>query len=76
EYEIYIINDHTIDNRIHIAIVAGRWVVDQEVNIVKLSEGVYKVSCTEPIVADFSLNFMLNEKRMHCIIFFPKCVHE
>lgn len=43
EYEIYIKNDHTIDYRIHSGMVGGRWVRDQEVNIVKLTKGVYKV---------------------------------
>lgn len=61
EYEIYIKNDHTIDYRIHSGMVAGRWVRDQEVNIVKLTEGVYKVSWTEPTGTDVSLNFMPNE---------------
>ncbi|MDI5788266.1 phenolic acid decarboxylase [Bacillus licheniformis] len=45
-------------------------------DIVKLTEGVYKVSWTEPTGTDVSLNFMPNEKRMHGIIFFPKWVHE
>lgn len=76
EYEIYIKNDHTIDYRIHSGMVGGRWVRDQKADIVKLTEGVYKVSWTEPTGTDVSLNFMPNEKRMHGIIFFPKWVHE
>ncbi|BBP87801.1 hypothetical protein BsIDN1_14190 [Bacillus safensis] len=56
--------------------VGGRWVRDQEVNIVKLTKGVYKVSWTEPTGTDVSLNFMPEEKRMHGVIFFPKWVHE
>ena len=61
EYEIYIKNDHTIDYRIHSGMVGGRWVRDQEVNIVKLTKGVYKVSWTEPTGTDVSLNFMPEE---------------
>ncbi|MCY9433551.1 phenolic acid decarboxylase [Bacillus haynesii] len=76
EYEIYIKNDHTIDYRIHSGMVGGRWVRDQKADIVKLTEGVYKVSWTEPTGTDVSLNFMPNEKRMHGIICFPKWVHE
>ncbi|MBP2633669.1 MAG: padC [Firmicutes bacterium] len=76
EYEIYIKNDHTIDYRIHSGMVKGRWVRNQEVNIVKLIEDVYKVSWTEPTGTDVSLNFMLKEKRTHGSIFFPKWVHE
>ncbi|MBF7023331.1 phenolic acid decarboxylase [Staphylococcus kloosii] len=76
EYEIYIKNSHTIDYRIHSGMVKGRWVRNQEAHIVKLLEGVYKVSWTEPTGTDVSLNFMLNEKRTHGACFFPKWVHE
>lgn len=34
EYEIYIKNEKTIDYRIHGGMVAGRWVREQEVDIV------------------------------------------
>ena len=61
EYEIYIKNENTIDYRIHSGMVAGRWVRDQKVDIVKLTEGVYKVSWTEPTGTDVSLNFMPDE---------------
>lgn len=76
EYEIYIKNYHTIDYRIHSGMVKGRWVRNQEVNIVKLSEAIYKVSWTEPTGTDVCLNFMLNEKITHGTCFFPKWVHE
>ena len=36
EYEWYAKNSHTVDYRIHGGMVAGRWVKDQEANIVKL----------------------------------------
>lgn len=44
EYEWYAKNDHTVDYRIHGGMVAGRWVTDQEANIVKLTDGVFKVT--------------------------------
>jgi phenolic acid decarboxylase len=76
EYEMYIKNEDTIDYRIHSGMVGGRWVRDQKVDIVKLVDGVFKVSWTEPTGTDVSLNFMPADKRMHGIIFFPKWVHE
>ncbi len=48
EYEWYAKNDHTVDYRIHGGMVAGRWVKDQEANIVMLVPGIYKVAWTEP----------------------------
>ena len=76
EYEVYIKNENTVDYRIHSGMVAGRWVRDQKADIVKLVEGVYKVSWTEPTGTDVVLNFMLNEKRTHGTAFFPRWVHE
>ena len=76
EYEWYAKNDHTCDYRIHGGMVAGRWVTGQEANIVILTEGVYKVTWTEPTGTDVALDFMPNEKKMHGVIFFPKWVQE
>ncbi|KYC71305.1 hypothetical protein B4099_1768 [Heyndrickxia coagulans] len=42
----------------------------------KITDGVFKVSWTEPTGTDVSLNFMPDDKRMHGVIFFPKWVHE
>lgn len=56
--------------------VDGRWVCDQKTDIVKITDGVFKVSWTEPTSTDVSLNFMPDDKRMHGVIFFPKWVHE
>ena len=42
EYEWYAKNDHTVDYRIHGGMVAGRWVKDQEADIVMLTEGVIR----------------------------------
>ena len=72
EYEWYAKNDHTVDYRIHGGMVAGRWVTDQPADIVKLTDGVFKVTWTEPTGTDVALDFMPNEKKMHGTIFFPK----
>lgn len=76
EYEFYIKNENTVDYRIHSGMVGGRWVRDQKADIVKIADGVYKVSWTEPTGTDVCLNFMPNDNRMHGVIFFPKWVHE
>ncbi len=72
EYEWYAKNDHTVDYRIHGGMVAGRWVKDQEANIVMLTEGIYKVAWTEPTRTDVALDFVPNEKKLNGTIFFPK----
>lgn len=56
--------------------VAGRWVKDQEADIVMLTEGVYKITWTEPTGTDVALDFMPNEGKLHGTIFFPKWVEE
>lgn len=56
--------------------VAGRWVKDQEADIVMLTEGVYKITWTEPTGTDVALDFMPNEQKLHGTIFFPKWVEE
>lgn len=56
EYEFYVKNADTVDYRIHSGMVGGRWVKDQKADIVKLTDGVYKVSWTEPTGTDVSLN--------------------
>ena len=43
--------------------VAGRWVTGQEVNLVMLTEGVYKITWTEPTGTDVALDFMQKEKK-------------
>ena len=42
----------------------------------KLTDGVFKVTWTEPTGTDVALDFMPNEHRMHGTIFFPKWVQE
>ena len=76
EYEWYAKNDHTVDYRIHGGMVKGRWVKDQEADIVKLTDGVFKITWTEPTGTDVALDFMPNEKKLHGTIFFPKWVEE
>ncbi len=76
EYELYVKNEDTIDYRIHSGMVGERWVRDQKVDLVKLTENVYKISWTEPTGTDVSVAFMPKENRLHGIIFFPKWVHE
>ena len=75
-YELYVKNENTIDYRIHSGMVGGRWVRDQEVHIVKLTDGVFKICWTEPTGTDVSLDFMPNENKLHGVIFFPKWVHD
>ena len=76
EYEWYAKNDHTVDYRIHGGMVKGRWVKDQEADIVKLTDGVFKITWTEPTGTDVALDFMPNEKKRHGMLFFPKWVEE
>lgn len=76
KYEWYAKNDHTVDYRIHGGMVAGRWVRDQEADIVMLTEGVYKITWTEPTGTDVALDFIPNENKLHGTIFFPKWVEE
>ena len=76
EYEWCAKNDHTVDYRIHGGMVKGRWVEDQEADIVKLTDGVFKITWTEPTGTDVALDFMPNEKKLHGMIFFPKWVEE
>lgn len=76
EYEFYVKNQNTVDYRIHSGMVGGRWVRGQKADIVKITDGVFKVSWTEPTGTDVSPNFMPDDKRMHGVIFFPKWVHE
>ncbi len=56
--------------------VKGRWVKDQAVDMVKLTDGVFKITWTEPTGTDVALDFMPNEKKLHGTIFFPKWVEE
>lgn len=56
--------------------VGGRWVRDQKADIVKLADGVYKISWIELTGTDVSLSFMPDQNWLHGVIFFPKWVQE
>lgn len=46
------------------------------VDIIMLTEGIYKISWTEPTGTDVALDFLPNEDKLHGTIFFPKWVEE
>lgn len=74
QYEIYIKNATTVDYRIHSGIVGGRWVRDQKAHIVRLADGIYKVSWDEPTGTCVSLCFMLETRKTHGTAFFPQWI--
>jgi len=74
QYETYIKNERHLDYRVHSGIVAGRWVKDQEAHIVRLAEGVFRMSWVEPTGTGVSLAVNLVERRLHGAIFFPRWV--
>ena len=76
QYEIYIKNATTVDYRIHSGLVGGRWVRNQKAHIVRLVQGVYKVSWDEPTGTCVSLCFMLAERKTHGTAFFPKWIYD
>lgn len=76
QYEMYVKNFTTIDYRIHSGMVGGRWVKDQEVNIVMLTKGVFKVSWNEPTGTSVCVNLIPEERVVHGSIFFPRWVEE
>ena len=57
-------------------IVGGRWVKDQEAHIVRLADGVFRLSWVEPTGTGVSLAVNLPERRLHGTIFFPRWVVE
>jgi phenolic acid decarboxylase len=73
-YEMYVKNADTIDYRIHSGIVGGRWVRDQEVNLVALADDVHKISWHEPTGTSVVVNVMPGQMRLHGTIFFPRWV--
>jgi phenolic acid decarboxylase len=74
QYEFYVKNENTFDYRIHSGIVAGRWVKDQKVHIVKLADNIYKLSWDEPTGTTVSLAVNFNSRKLHGVIFFPRWV--
>lgn len=71
QYDLYIKNDRTIDYRVHGGLVGGRWVKDQEVHVVRLADGVVKVSWSEPTGTCVSVAYNFIEHRAHGATFFP-----
>jgi hypothetical protein len=55
---MYVKNDATIDYRIHSGHVGGRWAKGQQVDLVQLDEGSYKLSWTEPAGACVAVNIL------------------
>jgi phenolic acid decarboxylase len=76
QYEMYVKNATTIDYRIHTGMVGGRWVKDQQVDLVVLTAGVYKVSWNEPTGTSVVVNVVPGERVLHGTIFFPRWVEE
>ncbi len=74
QYEFYIKNERRIEYRVHSGIVGGRWVKDQEAHIVRLADGVFKVSWVEPTGTCVSVAVNLAERRVHGATFFPRWV--
>ena len=75
-YEMYVKNDHTIDYRIHSGMVGGRWVKDQQVDLVALDDDHYKISWTEPTGTSVAVNVIPGKRRLHGVIFFPQWVEQ
>jgi len=73
-YEMNFKNERMIDYRVHGGMVGGRWVKGQEVHIVRLADGVYKVSWNEPTGTCVSVAYNLNENRAHGATFFPRWI--
>lgn len=74
QYEMYVKNATTIDYRIHTGMVGGRWVKDQEVDLVQLDDDVYKVSWNEPTGTSVVVNILPSRRRLHGTIFFPQWI--
>lgn len=73
-YELYIKNATTIDYRIHTGHVGGRWVRDQRVDLVQLTDGVFKISWTEPTGTSVVVNVLPGMRLLHGTIFFPQWI--
>lgn len=76
QYEMYVKNATTIDYRIHTGMVGGRWVKDQEVDLVALGRGVFKISWNEPTGTSVVVNIVPEDRVLHGTIFFPHWVEQ
>ncbi|WP_036569913.1 phenolic acid decarboxylase [Nocardia sp. BMG51109] len=75
-YELYVKNATTVDYRIHSGMVGGRWVKDQTIDLVTLTDGVYKISWNEPTGTSVCLTLVPARRISHGVIFFPRWVEE
>jgi phenolic acid decarboxylase len=73
-YEMYVKNASTIDYRVHSGKVAGRWVKGQKVDLVRLTDEVYKLSWNEPTGTCVVVNLLPARRLVHGTIFFPRWV--
>lgn len=74
QYEMYVKNSTTIDYRIHTGMVGGRWVKNQEVDLVQLDDDVYKISWNEPTGTSVVVNVVPGKRHLHGTIFFPQWI--
>ncbi|OBJ83273.1 phenolic acid decarboxylase [Mycobacterium sp. 1245852.3] len=75
-YEMYVKNAKTIDYRIHSGMVGGRWVKDQQVDLVQLDDDSFKICWTEPTGTSVAVNVLPAKRCVHGVIFFPRWVQE
>jgi phenolic acid decarboxylase len=73
-YEAYIRSAYSADFRIHSGLVAGRWVTNTKVHLVRLTDDICKMSWSEPTGTCVSLVFDIAERWMHGTIFFPQWI--
>ena len=76
QYEIYVKNKNTFAYRIHSGIVAGRWVTDQQADIVKIAEHTFKISWDEPTGTIVCVTINLAQKELHGAIFLPQWIEQ
>lgn len=76
QYEMYVKNATTIDYRIHSGMVGGRWVKDQQVDLVHLADDVYKISWNEPTGTSVVVNVLADRRVLHGTIFFPQWIEQ
>lgn len=75
-YEVYVKNAATVDYRIHVGPLAGRWVTDQQMDLVQLHEDSFKITWHEPTGTSVVLNFMPQARLVHGSAFFPHWIEQ
>jgi phenolic acid decarboxylase len=76
QYELYVKTANTFSYRIHSGIVGGRWVTDQEAQMVDVGENIYKISWDEPTGTTVSIVVNLTRRKIYGTIFFPHWIVE